>query len=74
MTKLGRKPNAVPTIDWKCYVPVNIAAQVDLLLTDPLTGKPKLGARSELVTKLLMAWLASRKSGHSQPIDPANPI
>lgn len=71
MAKLGRKPNAVPTIDWKCYVPVNIAAQVDLLLTDPLTGKPKLGARSELVTKLLIRWLNEVKA--RQPSTPPQP-
>lgn len=75
MTKLGRKPNAVPTIDWKCYVPIPIAAKVDMLLLDPFTGKPRLGARSELVTQLLIRWLNERqaKGGDNNGLQETSP-
>lgn len=56
----GRKPNPIPTIDWKCHVPVPIACKVDLLLLDPVTGNPRHGARSALVTELLIKWLEER--------------
>ena len=60
--KAGRKPNAIPSVDWKCYIPINIATQVDLHLLDPLSGKPRMGARSALVTQLLIRWLAERSA------------
>ena len=63
MAKLGRKPNPVPSIDWKAYIPINIATQVDLLLLDPFTGVPRKGARSALVTQLLLQWLSTQRKG-----------
>ena len=60
MAKRGRKPLMIPTIDWKCQIPVDVATKVDLLLLDPLTNKPVYGSRSVLVTSLLRAWLSSR--------------
>jgi len=63
MAKLGRKPNPIPSIDWKCYVPLNVATQVDVLLLDPFTGAPRKGARSALITQLLIQWLAHQRKG-----------
>ena len=60
MAKRGRKPLLIPTIDWKCQIPVDVATKVDLFLLDPLTGRPVYGSRSALVTSLLRAWLSSR--------------
>lgn len=56
----GRPPNVIPTIDWKIHLPIPIAAKVDLLLLDPVTGKTRVGAKSNLVTHLLVQWLATR--------------
>jgi hypothetical protein len=60
MAKVGRPKNTIPTIDWKCQVPVPIAAKVDVFLLDPVTLNPRYGARSALVTQLLIQWLASK--------------
>lgn len=43
--------------DWKLSIDATCAARVDLLLAEPLTGKPKYGARSKLVQALLEGWL-----------------
>ena len=58
MAKAGRKPHTIPPVTWKCQVPTDVAAKVDLLLQDPLRGVPVYGARSALVTQLLRNWLA----------------
>ena len=60
MAKVGRPSLPVPTIDWKCYIPLPIAAKVDLLLLDPVSGKTRYGARSALVNQLLLQWLTER--------------
>lgn len=59
MSKRGRKPLLVPTVAWKCQIPENIAAKIDLFLLDPIRGVPIYGARSELVTRLLREYLAT---------------
>ena len=67
MAKRGRKPLLIPTIDWKCQIPVDIAAKVDLLLLDPSSGRPVFGARSSLVATLLREWLAARVRSPESP-------
>ena len=62
--KRGRKPLVVPTTEWKCRVPVDIAAKVDTFLLDPVRQEVAYGKRSQLVTQLLREWLAS----HSQQL------
>lgn len=61
--KVGRPASPVPTIDWKCYIPLPIAAKVDLLLLDPVRGTTRYGMRSALVTQLLLQWLNERGAG-----------
>ena len=58
--KRGRPANPVPTIDWKCHIPLPIAAKVDIFLLDPVTLKTRHGARSALVTQLLIQWLSTK--------------
>lgn len=58
--KRGRPVSPIPTIDWKVYIPVPIAAKVDLLLLDPVTMRQRHGARSALVGQLLLKWLATQ--------------
>lgn len=58
--KRGRPANPIPTIDWKCHIPVPIAAKVDVFLLDPVTQRTRHGARSSLVTDLLIRWLAEK--------------
>ena len=56
--KRGRKALVIPTVDWKCRIPADIAIKVDTLLLDPVRGLPQYGARSELVTRLLREFLS----------------
>lgn len=53
----GRKKLVDPPVEWKLSLPTSITAPVSLLLSDPLTGLPKHGARSKLIAKLLQEWL-----------------
>lgn len=48
--------------DLKISINAAVAAQVDLLLEDPITKKPKYGARSKLVEGLFNQWLATMKN------------
>ena len=61
MSRTGRPPNTVPTIRWDTYVPVDVAAQVELLLLDPVRQKVQHGARSALITQLLREWVEEQK-------------
>lgn len=57
MARRGKKPHADPPTEWKISIPTSVAAAVELILTDPLTGKPRHGARAKLITQLLSQWL-----------------
>lgn len=57
----GRRAALIPAVPWKCNIPVDVAAQVDTLLLDPLRRIPEYGARSALVTQLLRAWLETQR-------------
>lgn len=49
---------------WKCAISAEIAGTVEFALTDPVTKKPRYGARKKLLEGLLSWWLA-RESGTS---------
>lgn len=58
--KVGRPANTIPTVEWKSHIPTPIAAKVDIFLLDPVSLKPRYGARSALVTQLLIQWLSTK--------------
>ena len=60
MARRGKKPHADPPTEWKVSIPTSVAARIELLLSDALTGKPKHGARARLITTLLTEWLATQ--------------
>jgi hypothetical protein len=60
MSKVGRPQNTIPTIEWKCHISIPVAAKVDAFLLDPVSLKPRYGARSALVTQLLVQWLNTK--------------
>lgn len=60
----GRKPRAFKI--WNLCISEDIAGKIDIVLTDPLTGRTRFGARSQLVTRLLAQEL-ERLSAHQQP-------
>lgn len=70
MRKPGRKPNVVPTVPWKVYIPQDLAASVELVLLDPARERVKYGSRGELITYLLREWLKEAQaqvgSGNAQ--------
>ena len=68
MAKRGKKPHADPPVEWKISIPQSIAAPVELILSDPLTGKPKHGARSRLLAELLNNWLAGQALGETNEL------
>lgn len=54
--------------DLKLSLPAAVVAEVDLLLEDPLTRKPRYGAKSRLITALLKDWIARTKGDSGEPI------
>lgn len=63
MARVGKKPHADPPVNWKLSLPQSVTAPVALILSDPLTGLPKHGARSKLIEQLLREWLAKQAKG-----------
>lgn len=61
MAKPGRKPLAVPKVQWQVAVRIDIAAKVELLLMDPMREKTKYGARGELIEILLEEWVRKQE-------------
>jgi hypothetical protein len=48
-------------------IPSTLAAQVELILFDPLRGKTGFGTRSRLVSQLLKDWLELQKGNKDEP-------
>jgi hypothetical protein len=69
--KLGRPANTVKTVHWTLSLPEPLAAELELLMLDPMLGKPKVGARSELVVSLIRQWIDSKKL-RPQELAPSN--
>lgn len=65
---MPRPRNPYLRADWKICLPAPLAAEIDLMLEDPLTRKPKYGARSKLIESLLSEWIERGRSG--QPFGP----
>lgn len=42
-------------------IPTSLLVEVDLYLHDPFTGKPRYGARSKLIERLLRGWVAEQR-------------
>lgn len=61
MSRTGRPPKAIPTVEWKVYIRSDLAAQVELLLTDPMREKVRYGKRGQLIEQLLEAWLKTQR-------------
>lgn len=66
--RAGRPLNPYLRAEWKLSLHAATAAEVDLMLEDPLTRKPKYGARSKLVESLLDDWLSRQRGGASLPL------
>ena len=64
MPKRGRKSNIDPSIRRHVYLRESIVGPVELILANPLTGKPEFGALSSLMNELLAEWLAKQKKNN----------
>jgi hypothetical protein len=56
---MPRPRRVIPAVDWKVYIPIDLAAKVDVLLVDPLTGRTEFGARSAYIERLVRQDLAN---------------
>lgn len=61
MARTGRPKFTQPCIRKDLSLPQNVVAEVELVLHDPIRGKPKYGGFSQLVTHLLRQWLKEAK-------------
>lgn len=61
MSKRGRPPLASPKVAWKVHVDARLAAEVELILADPLRGRAAYGERSELLETLLRSWIEAQR-------------
>jgi metal-responsive CopG/Arc/MetJ family transcriptional regulator len=48
-------------------LPVELVADIDLALFDPIRGKIKYGQRSRLIAGLLRRWLSDRNETAADP-------
>lgn len=67
MAKLGRRPNVIPTVEWKLHIRQDLAGIVELLLLDPVRQKVRHGARGQLMEQLLAAWVEEQRKQRQQP-------
>ena len=69
--RAGRPLNPYLRAEWKLSLHAATAAEVDLMLEDPLTRKPKYGARSKLVESL---WTIGCRVSAAEPRNPCPPF
>jgi len=63
----GRPQHTDPPVIWEISLPRSLTQKIEILLTDPLTGKTRYGARSRLIESLLLSYLntlASHSPSH----------
>lgn len=54
---MPRRANVDPRTEWKVSLDATIAARVEAIIFDHLSGKPAYGKRSALIERLLVLWL-----------------
>lgn len=72
MSRTGRPKKKVPSVRWTFYLPMTLAAEVEVLLLDPARDKIKYGDRNKVMESLLREWLNSQRKGVPQA-DPDTP-
>lgn len=70
MSRAGRPSNTVPTVEVLLRMRADLAAQVDLLITDPVRNKPRYGVRSRLGERLFADWIERAKKAIAEGRDP----
>lgn len=59
---MGIKRKISRPTEWRVMIPSELALRVELMLMDPVRGKPTYGARSILITQLLTDYLNSKEA------------
>lgn len=62
---MSRRRAPIPFVKWKLNIPVDVAATIEELYFNPTLGKPKYGAKSELVTVLLRRFIETEIYGEN---------
>lgn len=62
---MGKVKHSDEPIKWTLNIPASVALPIEILLTDPITGEVKYGARAQLITQLLKDHIA--KINNTQP-------
>ncbi len=70
-TEMSRPRSTYLRAELKISLPAALVAEIDLLLEDPVTRRPRYGAKSKLVEALLRTWLAD--IGASRSVGPTIP-
>lgn len=65
---MARPRNAHLRATMKLSLPAPTVARLDLLFEDPLTGRPKYGARSKLIDALLWRYFADLEGAPPPPM------
>lgn len=63
----GRKPHADTPVKFMISFPGTLCAELELLLYDPVLGKPKYGGRSALIQQLVREWVDKQKLAAHPP-------
>ena len=61
--KRGRPELQHPKTAWKVHVDSRLAAEIEILLADPLRGKAAYGERGSLIEQLLRQWVEGQRKG-----------
>ena len=62
-------------VEWRVNVPVHVALRFEQLIMDQLRGKPTYGARSHIITQLLVEYLDKLETSKCQtPPSPLPPL
>lgn len=64
----GRPQHTDPPVIWEISLPRSLTQKIEILLTDPLTGKTRYGARSKLIESLLLSYISSLSPPAHHPI------
>lgn len=60
----GRPKHFDPPVNWRLSMPTSVVTQLELLLLDPVTGRPAVGSRSALMTQLIRVLLQAAATGN----------
>ena len=59
----GRPKHFDPPVNWRLSMPTSTVAQLELLLLDPVTGRPAVGSRSAIMTQMIEILLRAAATG-----------